>query len=110
MPKPTTAPPAMSTTQAAGSYNARSARLIAFRGSARPVQAGHHQPCRGPARLVLLTDVSLSVRATARFTLHLVYGMQSLFTAGSLVRVRPSAIGSSRYPATGDAPGGYVPG
>jgi uncharacterized protein len=31
-------------------------------------------------RLVLLTDVSLSVRATARFTLHLVYGMQSLFT------------------------------
>src|ERR1035441_9242821 len=27
-------------------------------------------------RLVLLTDVSLSVRATARFTLHLVYGMQ----------------------------------
>jgi uncharacterized protein with von Willebrand factor type A (vWA) domain len=31
-------------------------------------------------RLVLLTDVSLSVRATARFTLHLVYSMQSLFT------------------------------
>ena len=31
-------------------------------------------------RLVLLTDVSLSVRATARFTLHLVHGMQSLFT------------------------------
>ena len=31
-------------------------------------------------RLVLLTDVSLSVRTTARFTLHLVYGMQSLFT------------------------------
>jgi uncharacterized protein len=31
-------------------------------------------------RLLLLTDVSLSVRATARFTLHLVYGMQSLFT------------------------------
>jgi len=27
-------------------------------------------------RLLLLTDVSLSVRATARFTLHLVYGMQ----------------------------------
>ena len=31
-------------------------------------------------RLLLLTDVSLSVRTTARFTLHLVYGMQSLFT------------------------------
>jgi uncharacterized protein with von Willebrand factor type A (vWA) domain len=31
-------------------------------------------------RLLLLTDVSLSVRATARFTLHLVHGMQSLFT------------------------------
>lgn len=31
-------------------------------------------------RLVLLADVSLSVRATARFTLHLVYGMQALFT------------------------------
>ncbi len=31
-------------------------------------------------RLVLLTDVSLSVRTTARFTLHLVHGMQSLFT------------------------------
>ena len=30
--------------------------------------------------MLLLTDVSLSVRATARFTLHLVYGMQSLFT------------------------------
>jgi len=34
----------------------------------------------GKPRLVLLTDVSLSVRATARFTLHLVHGMQSLFT------------------------------
>jgi uncharacterized protein with von Willebrand factor type A (vWA) domain len=31
-------------------------------------------------RLVLLADVSLSVRTTARFTLHLVHGMQSLFT------------------------------
>jgi len=31
-------------------------------------------------RLLLLADVSLSVRATARFTLHLVHGMQSLFT------------------------------
>jgi uncharacterized protein with von Willebrand factor type A (vWA) domain len=31
-------------------------------------------------RLLLLTDVSLSVRTTARFTLHLVHGMQSLFT------------------------------
>ncbi|GAA0929269.1 VWA domain-containing protein [Streptomyces thermoalcalitolerans] len=30
-------------------------------------------------RLVVLTDVSLSVRATARFTLHLVHGLQSLF-------------------------------
>ncbi|UXY28712.1 VWA domain-containing protein [Streptomyces sp. HUAS TT20] len=30
-------------------------------------------------RLVILTDVSLSVRATARFTLHLVHGLQSLF-------------------------------
>jgi uncharacterized protein len=29
-------------------------------------------------RLVILTDVSLSVRATARFTLHLVHGLQSL--------------------------------
>ena len=29
-------------------------------------------------RLVLLTDVSLSVRATARFTLHLVHGLQDL--------------------------------
>jgi len=28
-------------------------------------------------RLVILTDVSLSVRATARFTLHLVHGLQS---------------------------------
>lgn len=31
-------------------------------------------------RLVVLTDVSLSVRATARFTLHLVHGLQSLFS------------------------------
>lgn len=30
-------------------------------------------------RLLVLTDVSLSVRATARFTLHLVHGLQSLF-------------------------------
>jgi uncharacterized protein with von Willebrand factor type A (vWA) domain len=30
-------------------------------------------------RLVVLTDVSLSVRATARFTLHLVHGLQKLF-------------------------------
>lgn len=30
-------------------------------------------------RLVVLTDVSLSVRATARFTLHLVHGLQSMF-------------------------------
>ncbi|KUN22773.1 hypothetical protein AQJ11_24975 [Streptomyces corchorusii] len=30
-------------------------------------------------RLVILADVSLSVRATARFTLHLVHGLQSLF-------------------------------
>ena len=30
-------------------------------------------------RLVILTDVSLSVRATARFTLHLVHGLQNLF-------------------------------
>jgi uncharacterized protein len=31
-------------------------------------------------RLVVLTDVSLSVRTTARFTLHLVYGMQALYS------------------------------
>lgn len=30
-------------------------------------------------RLVVLSDVSLSVRNTARFTLHLVHGLQSLF-------------------------------
>ncbi|MDL2079764.1 VWA domain-containing protein [Streptomyces sp. GXMU-J15] len=30
-------------------------------------------------RLLVLADVSLSVRATARFTLHLVHGLQSLF-------------------------------
>jgi hypothetical protein len=30
-------------------------------------------------RLVVLADVSLSVRSTARFTLHLVHGLQSLF-------------------------------
>jgi uncharacterized protein len=30
-------------------------------------------------RLVVLADVSLSVRATARFTLHLVHGLQDLF-------------------------------
>lgn len=31
-------------------------------------------------RLIVLADVSLSVRSTARFTLHLVHGLQSLFT------------------------------
>lgn len=30
-------------------------------------------------RLVILVDVSLSVRATARFTLHLVHGLQDMF-------------------------------
>ncbi|HEX7659724.1 MAG TPA: VWA domain-containing protein [Pseudonocardiaceae bacterium] len=30
-------------------------------------------------RLVVLADVSLSVRATARFTLHVVHGLQSMF-------------------------------
>lgn len=30
-------------------------------------------------RLVVLADVSLSVRATARFTLHLVHGLQAMF-------------------------------
>lgn len=30
-------------------------------------------------RLVVLADVSLSVRSTARFTLHLVHGLQSMF-------------------------------
>ncbi|KAA9166071.1 VWA domain-containing protein [Amycolatopsis acidicola] len=30
-------------------------------------------------RLVVLADVSLSVRATARFTLHLVHGLQNIF-------------------------------
>ncbi|GAA0504356.1 hypothetical protein GCM10011581_45530 [Saccharopolyspora subtropica] len=31
-------------------------------------------------RLLVLADVSLSVRATARFTLHLVHGLQSMFS------------------------------
>ena len=31
-------------------------------------------------RLVVLADVSLSVRATSRFTLNLVHGLQDLFT------------------------------
>ncbi len=31
-------------------------------------------------RVVILADVSLSVRATARFTLHLVHGIQNLFS------------------------------
>jgi uncharacterized protein with von Willebrand factor type A (vWA) domain len=31
-------------------------------------------------RLVVLADVSLSVRSTSRFTLHLVHGLQSLFS------------------------------
>ena len=39
-------------------------------------------------RLVILADVSLSVRATARFTLHLVHGLQSLFRPGPRFRVR----------------------
>lgn len=36
-------------------------------------------PHRERPRLVLICDVSLSVRTTARFTLHLVYSLQSLF-------------------------------
>ena len=45
-----------------------------------PVRAGHrHARAEDKPRLVILTDVSLSVRATARFTLHLVHGLQSLF-------------------------------
>ena len=42
------------------------------------VHAGRDPPARRP-RLVLLADVSLSVRATARFTLHLVHGLQDMF-------------------------------
>jgi uncharacterized protein len=38
------------------------------------VRRGEDKP-----RLVILADVSLSVRATARFTLHLVHGLQNLF-------------------------------
>ncbi|MTD15497.1 VWA domain-containing protein [Nakamurella sp. YIM 132087] len=34
---------------------------------------------RERSRVVVLADVSLSVRATARFTLHMVHGMQSIF-------------------------------
>src|SRR5512135_836246 len=44
----------------------------------RPVTA-HRREDR--PRLVVLADVSLSVRNTARFTLHLVHGLQSLFSA-----------------------------
>lgn len=34
---------------------------------------------RERSRVLVLTDVSLSVRSTAQFTLHMVHGMQSLF-------------------------------
>lgn len=34
---------------------------------------------RERSRVLVLTDVSLSVRSTARFTLHMVHGMQALF-------------------------------
>ena len=45
-----------------------------------PVRPGHRRAAReDKPRLVILADVSLSVRATARFTLHLVHGLQNLF-------------------------------
>ncbi|MFO1154214.1 MAG: VWA domain-containing protein [Rhodospirillales bacterium] len=42
----------------------------------KPVLTGHRND---RPRMVLICDVSLSVRNTARFTLHLVYRLQSLF-------------------------------
>jgi uncharacterized protein with von Willebrand factor type A (vWA) domain len=42
----------------------------------RPITVGKAED---KPRLVVLTDVSLSVRATARFTLHLVHGLQERF-------------------------------
>ena len=44
-------------------------------------------------RLVVLADVSLSVRATSRFTLNLVHGLQDLFT-----QVRSFAFVARRSP------------
>ncbi len=48
-------------------------------------------------RLVVLADVSLSVRATSRFTLHLVHGLQDLFTPGA--HRSPSSRTSPRPPS-----------
>ncbi len=42
----------------------------------RPVLAKHYNE---RPRLVVICDISLSVRTTARFTLHLVYSLQALF-------------------------------
>ena len=66
-------------------------------------------------RLVLLADVSLSVRSTARFTLHLVYGLQSLFSqvrtfafVADLVEVTPYLSTSALDESLGKIFGGEV--
>ncbi|MBV9819492.1 MAG: VWA domain-containing protein [Solirubrobacterales bacterium] len=66
-------------------------------------------------RLVLLVDVSLSVRNTARFTLHLVYGLQSLFSqvrtfafVADLVEVTPYLSTSELDESLGKVFGGEV--
>ncbi|MGE5636443.1 MAG: VWA domain-containing protein [Nocardioidaceae bacterium] len=66
-------------------------------------------------RLVLLVDVSLSVRNTARFTLHLVHGLQSLFSqvrtfafVSDLVEITPYLQRSELDEALGMVFGGEV--
>jgi len=66
-------------------------------------------------RLVLLVDVSLSVRNTARFTLHLVYGLQSLFSqvrtfafVADLVEITPYLSTSELDESLGKVFGGEV--
>ena len=44
-----------------------------------PFRPGDRRRAEDKPRLVILADVSLSVRATARFTLHLVHGLQDMF-------------------------------
>lgn len=77
-----------------------------------PVMAAKRQD---KPRLVLLVDVSLSVRNTARFTLHLVYGLQSLFSqvrtfafVADLVEVTPYLSTSELDESLGKVFGGEV--
>lgn len=71
------APRARRTVAARGTVDGRRTMRANLRYDGVPFRPVTVSKVNDRPRLVVLTDVSLSVRATARFTLHLVHGLQS---------------------------------